>query len=145
MNSFLMVYPMSAMVVLTCCVLGALFRARVKSVSSGQVKASYFKTYRGEDEPDSSVQLSRHFTNMFEAPTLFYVACLVAIIADQSTALLIALAWFYVVLRAIHAYIHIGTNKLRPRIRAYLGSWIVLAVMWASLTVGVLMGGEVAP
>ncbi len=133
------------MVVLTCCVLGALFRARVKSVSSGQIKASYFKTYRGEDEPDSSLQLARHFTNLFEAPTLFYVACLVAMITNQSSALLIALAWLYVVLRAVHAYIHIGSNKLRPRIRVYLSSWIVLATLWGSLTVGVFLGGDVAP
>ena len=145
MNNFVLVYPMCAMVVLTCCVLGALFRARVKSVSSGQIEARYFKTYRGEDEPDSLVQLSRHYINIFEAPTLFYVACLVAMITEQSTALLISLAWLYVGLRVIHAYIHIGSNKLRPRIRVYLGSWIVLATMWGALTVGVFMGGAVAP
>jgi len=144
MNSFVLVYPMCAMVLLTCCVLGALFRTRVKSVASGQITAKYFRTYRGEHEPDSSVQLSRHFTNIFEAPTLFYVACLVAMITAQATALLIALAWLYVGLRVVHAYVHIGSNRLRHRIRVYFGSWIILAAMWLTLTVGVFTGNAVA-
>ena len=145
MNSFVLVYPMFAMVLLTCGVLGALFHARVKSVSNGQVEARYFKTYRGENEPESLAQLSQHLTNIFEAPTLFYVACIVAMITHQSTALLISLAWLYVGLRVLHAYIHIGSNKLRHRFGVYFGSWIVLATMWGALTLGVIMGGAVAP
>jgi hypothetical protein len=57
MENTALVYPMFAMVVLTCVVLTALFRARKKSVISGQVSGSYFKTYRGSEEPDASVQL----------------------------------------------------------------------------------------
>ena len=140
MENAALVYPMFAMVVLTCIVLAALFRARVRSVAAGQVSGSYYKTYRGGEEPDASAQLSRHFANIFEAPTLFYVVCLAAMIVNQTAWLLHLLAWTYVLLRVAHAHIHIGRNKLRPRIFVYFSSWIVLLLMWVYLVVGVLMG-----
>jgi hypothetical protein len=138
MENFGLVYPMFAMVVLTCVVLAALFRARTQSVATGQVSASYFKTYRGGDEPDASVQLSRHFANIFEAPTLFYVVCLAAMIVNQTAWPLHLLAWMYVLLRAAHAHIHIGRNKLRPRIFVYFTSWIALLLMWVYVTAAVI-------
>ncbi len=139
MENTALVYPMFAMVVLTCVVLAALFRARTSSVASGQVSVSYFKTYRGGEEPDASVQLSRHFANIFEAPTLFYVVCLAAMIINQTAWPLHLLAWTYVLLRAAHAHVHTGRNKLRPRIFVYFSSWIVLLLMWIYLVVGVLI------
>ncbi len=139
MENFALVYPMFAMVVLTCVVLVALFRARILSVTSGQVSGYFYKTYRGDEEPDAVVQLSRHFSNLFEAPTVFYAVCLAAMITGQSALLLQSLAWAYVLLRVAHAYIHTGRNKLRPRIRVYFSSWIVLFLMWVTVAAGVLM------
>ena len=139
MENAALIYPMFAMVVLTCIVLAALFRARVRSVAAGQVSGSYYKTYRGGEEPDASAQLSRHFANIFEAPTLFYVVCLAAIIVNQTAWPMHLLAWAYVLLRAGHAYIHTGRNKLRPRILVYFVSWIVLILMWVYVVVGVLL------
>lgn len=139
MENFALVYPMFAMVVLTCVVLVALFRARILSVTSGQVSGYFYKTYRGDEEPDAVVQLSRHFSNLFEAPTVFYAVCLAAMITGQSALLLQSLAWAYVLLRVAHAYIHTGRNKLRPRIRVYFSSWIVLFLMWVTVAVGVFV------
>lgn len=137
MKEFGLVYPMFAMVVLTFVVLVALFRSRVQAVSSGKVSGSYFKTYQGEVEPASSIKLSRHFANIFEAPTLFYVACLAAMVTGQSAMTFQLLAWAYVILRALHAFIHTGRNRLRPRIAVYFSSWIVLLLMWVFLVIGV--------
>lgn len=123
------------MVILTFVVLGALFRARFKSVNEGQISASYFKTYRGEVEPDSSLKLSQHFVNIFEAPTLFYVACLAAMITGETAIAFHVLAWAYVILRVVQAYVHTGSNKLKQRIAAYFSSWTVLLLMWAYLAI----------
>ena len=141
MENLALVYRMFAIVVLTCVVLVALFRARTLSVTGGQVSGYFYKTYRGDEEPDALVQLSRHFSNLFEAPTVFYAVCLAAMITGQSALLLQSLAWTYVLLRVAHAHIHIGRNKLRPRIFVYLLSWIVLLLMWAYVAAGVLMAG----
>ncbi len=139
MESFALIYPMFAMVLLTAVVLAVLFRSRVHAVTSGQVVGTYYKTQRGDEEPDALVQLSRQFRNLFEAPTLFYAVCIVAMISGQSALLLQALAWMYVLLRVAHAHIHTGRNKLRPRILVYLCSWIVLFLMWVYVTVGVFV------
>src|SRR5678816_693297 len=71
-----LVYPMAAMFLVTVVVLVRLFRSRVAAVRAGQVEASYFRLYQGGDEPESTRKVSRHFTNLFEAPTLFYVCLL---------------------------------------------------------------------
>lgn len=137
MNDFSLVYPMFALAILTFTVLVTLFRTRSRFVREGEVDAAYFKTYQEGAEPESSAKLARNFSNLFEAPTLFYVACLAAMIAGQSSMLVTLLAWSYVVLRCVHAYIHTGSNELMPRIGAYFGSWIVLLLMWVCIVVGV--------
>jgi len=137
---FALIYPMFAMVFLTFVVLIALFRTRTQSVRARKISAQYFQTYRGETEPDSSIKLSRHFANIFEAPSLFYVACVSALAVGQNAIAFQLLAWAYVALRAMHAYIHIGSNKLRQRITVYFTSWAVLLLMWMYLAVGIAFG-----
>ncbi len=135
---FDLVYPLFAMALLTFAVMLTLFLTRVRSVVQGEVRAAYFKTYQGGEESRRAVQLSRHFTNLFETPVLFYVVCLAAMFSEQQSALLAGLAWTYVALRVAHALIHIGRNKLRPRMVAYMTSWVVLLSMW-----GVVLAGRV--
>ena len=135
MDSRLLIYPMFALVVLTSTVLVRLFRARVRAVSTGAVGAAYFRTYQAGTEPEETAKLSRHFTNLFESPVLFYVGCLAAMVLDHVSALLLALAWLYVIARAVHTFVHTGSNRLRPRIAAYAASWLVLLTMWVVLVV----------
>jgi len=139
MKEYGLIYPMFTMVILTFIVFVALFRIRAQSVSQGVISVSYFKTYKGEVEPDSSLKLSQHFTNIFEAPTLFYVACVAAMIVGETEVAFLSLAWAYVILRAVHAYIHTGSNKLKQRIAAYFSGWAVLLLMWAYLVIRITM------
>ena len=134
-----MIYPMFAMVVLTAVVLATLFRSRVGAVRQGLVSAAYFRIYQGAVEPESTAKPARHFANLFEAPVLFYVVCLAAMILQFTGAAMQALAWIYVAARIVHAYIHLGGNRLRYRIRAYFFSWGVLLMMWIYLAAGVTM------
>ncbi len=138
LKEFSLIYPMFAMVMLTFVVLIKLFRSRVKSVAEGKISGAYFKTYQGEVEPESTIKFSRHYANLFEAPTLFYIACLAAMLIGLSGLAFHILAWAYVMLRAAHAYIHTGRNKLRPRIAVYFASCIVLLLMWTYLVISVL-------
>jgi hypothetical protein len=130
---------MFAMVMLTVSVLYRLFRARVRAVSAGEVNATYFRTYQDGVEPPSSAKLARQFTNLFEAPVLFYVACLAAMVLDQVSTVLLVLAWLYVLARAAHTYVHTGGNRLRHRIAVYFASWLVLLAIWIVLVISVAM------
>jgi hypothetical protein len=133
-----LVYPMFAMVVLTFVVLVQLFRTRVRAVSEGRIPVDYFRIYQGAPEPESAAKLSRHFTNLFEAPTLFYVVCLAAMILKTIQPLTLVLAWAYVCSRVAHATIHLGSNALRWRIAAYFTSWIFLFALWVNLVLAAL-------
>lgn len=132
-----LVFPMAAMVLLTVVVLVRMFRSRVAAVRTGQVDAAYFRLYQGSDEPESTRKLSRHFTNLFEAPTLFYVACLAAMITGLTGTVMVTLAWGYVAARTVHAFVHLGGNRLRKRILAYFVSWIFLVALWVTVVIGV--------
>lgn len=132
-----LVYPMAALVLLTVVVLVRLFRSRVAAVRGGQIEAAYFRLYQGGDEPDTTRKLGRHFTNLFEAPTLFYVACLAAMSVGVTGPVLPILAWGYVAARAVHAFVHLGGNRLRKRILAYFVSWLFLVAMWVTLVIAV--------
>ncbi len=138
---FMLVYPMFAMVALTATVMVMLFRRRVRAVKERLITTAYYRIYQdqGVPEPESAAKAARHFSNLFEAPTLFYVACLAAMVTQQVNVLLVILAWCYVGARIAHASIHLGPNKLRWRIRAYFWGWLVLAAMWIDLVVAVAL------
>src|SRR5262245_47711027 len=128
-----LVYPMAAMVLLTMVVLVRMFRSRVAAVRGGQIDAAYFRLYQGADEPEVTRKYSRHFTNLFEAPTLFYVACLAGMVAGVAGPALLIFAWGYVAARAVHAIVHLGGNRLRKRILAHFVSSLFLAALWVTL------------
>ena len=132
-----LVYPMAAMVLITVVVLVRLFRSRIAAVRGGQMDAAYFRLYQGSDEPEATRKLSRHFTNLFEAPTLFYVACLAGMIVGVVGTAFLVLAWGYVAARALHAFVHLGGNRLRKRILVYFESWVFLVAMWVTLVIAV--------
>ena len=118
------------MVLLTFSVLVRLFRARSKLASEGKIDPSFFSIYQGDAEPEASAKLARHFTNLYEAPVLFYACCLAALATNVTGTPFLVLAWAYVLARTAHTFIHTGKNKIWPRVYAYFSSWLVLLSMW---------------
>ena len=139
MSAASLIYPMFAMVLITVFVLVALFRRRMHAVRGGEVSSRYFRIYQGAAEPESAAKAARHFSNLFEAPVLFYVACLAAMVLRLDGLLPVLLAWLYVLTRGVHALVHLGSNRLRHRIAIYGISWLVLLVLWIVIVVAVAM------
>lgn len=137
MSTLNLIYPMFAMVLLTATVLTILFRRRSRAVREGAVSSRYFRLYQGDSEPEASAPAARHFANLFEAPVLFYAACLAAMVAGMGDLITLTLAWLYVLARVIHAGIHLSSNRLRRRIAAYASSWLVLLALWIDIVVTV--------
>ena len=135
-----MIYPMFAMVLLTFAVLMKMFRARVRAIREGKVSATYFRIYQGEVEPEFTAKPARHFTNLFEAPVLFYVVSLAAMNTHFTGIGMQVLAWAYVAARLMHAFVHLGANRIRKRVRAYFISWLILLGMWIYLVAGISLG-----
>ena len=132
-----LVYPMAALVLLTFLVIARTFFGRIQAVKAGETDAVYFKTYQEGGESRQGAQRSRNVINLFEAPTLFYAACVAGMITGQNSGILVVLAWTYVASRVVHSYIHTGKNKIQPRIAAYFSGWLVLLGMWGTLVAGV--------
>lgn len=137
MSELSLVYPMLALVLLTGGVLIVLFRSRVRMVREGLAPVSYFRVFQGSPEPEFAAKPSRHFTNLFEAPTLFYAGCLAAMVSGVKGTAVLVLAWGYVAMRYLHAYIHLGGNRVRYRLRAYFTSWLFLVALWIYVAVSV--------
>ena len=126
-------YPLFAMFGLSFIVGVMSFHARVTAVRSGKVDARYFKTFNVGTPPENVIKLSRHYANLFEVPVLFYTAVLLALVLKIESQSALVWSWLFVVARVVHAFIHIGPNKLVPRIAAFMMGWVALTGLWVTL------------
>ncbi|MDR7090974.1 MULTISPECIES: MAPEG family protein [Cellvibrio] len=127
-----MLYPLFAMVLVTFAVAVYLFRLRVKAVKSGEVRLSQFRLNNGEI-PESMAQAARNYTNLFEVPMLFYTAGAIAIALGIQVPAMIITAWIFVLARIAHSWIHLTSNNVIHRMRAYMLGNICVLVIWGIL------------
>ncbi|NIP17396.1 MAG: hypothetical protein GWM87_03985, partial [Xanthomonadales bacterium] len=126
-----------AMLALTMAVGMRMGYARYTAVRRGEVNPKYYELYKGE-EPEGLRKISRHYVNLLEVPPLFYVVCIIAYVTGQSSTLLLALAWLYVLLRVAHSLIHLGPNIVINRFRVFVLSAVVLTVLMVVVFLGVI-------
>ena len=86
-----------------------------------------------------SAATSDNLKNLFEMPVLFYLAAMLAMVLLIQDALLIQLAWGFVILRIVHSVIHCTYNRVMHRFIAYLASCLFLILMWIRLATYILM------
>jgi len=135
LNPVHILFPIVAMVALVVFVVVRLGRSRVRAVRRRDISVRFFELYQGSEEPEELRALSRHFVNLFELPILFYVACIVAYVSVQVDLWLVLLAWFFVVSRYVHSYIHLTSNIVIQRFRVYGIGLVALVLMWLTLTI----------
>lgn len=130
------VWPAFALFALTMLQVACLARMRFAAAREGRVDPRYYKLFRGEGEPPELAAMSRNVLNLYEMPTLFYAGTAIALAAGQSGTVLVGLGWAYFVLRVLHTAIHVTSNKVMWRFRAFAASWVVLIAYWAVLGAG---------
>lgn len=117
-----MLFPFFALVIM--------FRRRIASLKSGEVKLKYFSTYNKENNlSDKTVAAGRHFTNLFEMPTLFYTVIAFIFMTRQTDLVFIIMAWLFVLSRLAHSLIHLGSNNIRNRMNAFGISSLICLIM----------------
>ena len=129
-------WPAFALFALTMLVVVRLARMRFAAAAAGRVDPRFYKTFKGEGEPEEVAVTARNLNNLYEMPTLFYAGTAIAFAAGANGAVLVALAWAYVALRMVHSAIHLGSNKVRWRFRVFAASWVVLLAFWIILGIG---------
>lgn len=127
-------FPSIAMFFFSALMLGRLGYLRFTASTTREVNLSYYALYHGDNvEPDYLRVISRHAQNHFELPPLFHVGVLMTYVTEQVSAFAVGLAWAYVGLRAVHSYVHLGTNNVMHRFSIFLMSVTVLVVLWGRL------------
>src|SRR6185437_325325 len=73
-----------------------------------------------------------NFADLLEMPVLFYVVCLMAVMAGRADATMLWLAWTYVVLRALHSAVHLTYDNPTHRTALFALSNFAVLAMWVS-------------
>ena len=128
-----MLYPMLAMIMLTFIIGLYAVKVRFSSVRKGEVSANYYKLMSGDTAPEIVTKTTRSFNNQFEIPVLFYVACTLYISQGIEDFIGLASAWLFVVLRYVHAYVHLTYNHIIHRMSAFWLAFICVMVLWINL------------
>jgi hypothetical protein len=83
------------------------------------------------------VLTSKNLANQFQLPVIFYVLCLILASIDAVATVTLAVAWVFVATRYVHAYVHVSTNYVPARMRAFLLGALTLFVLFG-LTIAAL-------
>jgi hypothetical protein len=81
----------------------------------------------------SDTRASDNFRNLFELPVLFYAGTTMAAHMGATSSAMLALAWLFVVLRAVHSLIHCTFNHVISRFIVHLLATLSLWVFWGLL------------
>ena len=130
--------PLFVLVVLTFVLAFWTAHLRVGAIRRGDVRVRDI-ALRQPNWGARETQIANAFHNQLELPLLFYVLTVLAWITKQADLLFVVLAWVFVVLRLLHAAIHVTSNHVGRRFAAFAASVIVLAVMWLIFIVRILL------
>ena len=123
----LILLPVFLQVFLTLAVYLVLGRRRFGAVEKGEAKAKEF--LYGGGGPEKAQLAARNVANQFELPVLFYALVAFALITGVVNAVLIALAWAFVISRYVHAFGHIQ-GIINIRFVGFLTGYGVIFLMW---------------
>ncbi|MDX2142133.1 MAG: MAPEG family protein [Rhodospirillaceae bacterium] len=115
-----------------------LARMRVKAVRGREVPIKYYTAFQGGAEPHEAAVAARHYNNLFEAPVLFYVACVVAYQLAAVTLPLLVTAWGYAAARIAQSAVHLTANRVDKRAYAFFIGWLFLIGLWAQVAVAIV-------
>ena len=131
--------PVFVLVFLTFALLLRTAFGRVSSLRSGEVRPDDIAL--GEPGwPKKTTQFGNAFKNQLELPVLFYVLIAFILITKAEDALLLILAWIFVLSRIVHAFIHTTGNVVDRRFMAYSVGVLVLLLMWVIFAAKIVTG-----
>ncbi len=129
MKSHLIYWPVMAQILIPLVVLvlnGMRKATDVKSGDFDRAKAAMDNEAWGKP----TVLTSKNLANQFQFPVVFYVLCLVLASLNAVSTAVLVVAWLFVAARCIHAYVHVTTNYVPARLRAFLVSIALLLALF---------------
>lgn len=132
MNPYLIFWPVGALAFLTFGVLVLIPLRRFRAGALGEIVADDFRFGESASVPGHVTIPNRNYMNLLELPMLFYVGSLMFFVTSKVGAPVLALAWTYVALRAVHSAIHLTYNKVPHRLIPFAASNVVLIAYWVA-------------
>lgn len=137
-----LIYPMALYAFYLFGLAVAMFRARVQVIRSGEVSMKYFRDYTGNPPAGRALILAQHFDNQFQVPMLFFSTCAVFLAIGEANRVTLILAWAFVFTRALHAWIHLGSNNIRHRALFFGLGWLSILLLWTQLVYFAAIGSS---
>lgn len=133
--------PLLAQVALTFAVWVYLYLTRLAEMGRKRIGPQRLASRAAADTLlTDSAGPANNFRNLFEMPVLFYLAVVLSLVLFLQDPLMVALAWTFVALRAVHSLIHCTYNRVMHRFVAYAASSLVLLLIWVRLAVFIFYG-----
>jgi hypothetical protein len=128
--------PLFVLVALTFALLVWMGTVRFAAVRSREVRVSDIAL--GQlNWPPRVQQISNCYHNQFQLPVLFYVLTILALFLRKADLLFVVMAWIFVLLRIVHAAIHVTSNRVLHRFQAFAAGALVLLLMWVIFAIRV--------
>ena len=112
--------PVVALVFLVIAVFLFTMVSRITQMNRDRVHPQQVQTRAEMAVKIKDSRASDHLANLFEAPILFYLACLMIYLLGVADGLYLVLAWLFVIFRLVQAGIHLSFNNVRLR----AGVWV---------------------
>ena len=101
---------------------------RFKYTQNPQKDAAHTKDLRGL-LPAWVERTSDNYNHLFEQPVAFYALTICIAIINNFDALMIQLAWAYVILRIVHSLWQLTFNIVVVRFGIFVTGWLIIAYM----------------
>jgi len=124
--------PVFGLVLLTALVWVKLYADRLSEMRARRIAPQELASVRAAAGRLERTGAADNFRNLFEVPVLFYALCIALAVTGASTPGIVAAAWGYVSLRALHSLIHVTYNRVVHRFLAYVASTLLLFGMWVA-------------
>jgi hypothetical protein len=98
---------------------------------------------RFKDEPNDpagTAAVASAYNSQFQLPVLFYVLVVLAYMLRKADYLFVLLSFGFAAARIVHAYVVVTSGEARLRYGVFAAGAVVLALMWASFAVRILLG-----
>ena len=133
---FSILWPTFAMVVLIYVVWFVMYVQRFALMKRKPPRPEDFATMDDGRRYFAPVEMpAANFTNLFEVPVLFFALVPLLLMTHHANHIQVALAWLYVLLRALHSVVQIVIRRVPLRFLVYVLSCAVLSAMWIGFAV----------
>ena len=133
-----LITPVMALVLWTLVIWAWMVATRIPAMQKAGIEPQDAARTSSLDLPAGIMQISDNYNHLMEQPTVFYATALATQVAGLADDLAVSLAWSYVVLRVVHSLVQCTINNVMIRFTLFSLSTIVLVVLAARTTLGIL-------